>query len=126
MAATAQGATFSFAGSRGTISGGVTKISVEAPTAEVVDVTGMYDPVDSMVMVPTGAWRGGSVNVEVLASGTADSLLTAVRGVGSLSFTSSGFSVSRRAVLESASASVAVGDVVRASLKFVMTDWYGS
>ena len=125
MPATGQGATFSFAGSRGSFSGGVTKVSVDTPTAEVVDATGLYDPSDVAVMVPTGAWRGGAITVEFVGSTANASVQSIVRGVGNLSFSSQGFQVSRRVILESGSEYVAAGDVVRGTMRFVMTDWYG-
>jgi hypothetical protein len=50
----------------------------------------------------------------------------AVIGVrGPLVFGSPGYSVTRNAILESASTEVRSGDVVRGSLNFVMTDYYG-
>lgn len=126
MAVTGHGATFTFDGSRGTFSGGVTRISVDSPTAEIVDATGAYDPGDYDVKIPTGGWRGGSITVEFIAGASAGGVQPLVRGVGTLSFTSNGLSVSRQVILESASVGVSSGDVVRGSLKFVMTDWYGT
>jgi hypothetical protein len=38
---------------------------------------------------------------------------------------SPGISVSKQVILESASSSVTVGDVVKGSMKFVPTDFYG-
>ncbi len=124
MAATGHGATFTFTCDRGTFNGGVTKISVDSPTAEVVDMTGGSDDVGLNVLVPTGAWKGGSVAVEYVAGSGFDVQLL-VRGYGSLTFTSPGMSVSRQVLLESASRNASVGDVVRGSLKFLMTDYYG-
>lgn len=126
MAATGHGATFTFTSNRGTIRGGVTKISVETPTAEIADATGLYDATDMSVMVPTGSWKGGSISVEFIASTGAADVQAFVRGIGQLSFASPGFSVTKRAILESASSVAAVGDVVRGNARFVMTDWYGN
>jgi hypothetical protein len=126
MAATGHGATFTFTSNRGTIRGGVTKLSVDAPTAEVVDATGLYDGGDVAVMVPTGAWRGGVITIEFVAGKDIPGVQTVVRGVGQLTFASTGINVSRRVILESGSEYVSVGDVVRGTLRFVMTDWTGN
>lgn len=125
MAATGHGATFIFASNRGSINGGVTKITVDAPTAEVADVTGLYDGGGIGLRVPTGAWRDGSITVDFIAGPSLADIQPYVRGFGSLTFSSVGYSVSRQVILESGSTSAAVGDVVRGTLKFVMTDWYG-
>jgi hypothetical protein len=124
MAATGHGATFVFAGSLGTISGRVTRLSVETPAAEVVDMTGVLDSPTLTVLVPTGSWRGGSVSVDFVGDATIGDVQLYVRSVGSLTFRSPGHSVARQVILESASSQVAVGDVVRGSLKFLMTDYY--
>ena len=126
MAATGQGATFTFSGSRGFFRGGVTKISVETRTAEVVDLTGAYDAGDISILVPTGAWKGGSINVEFVGSASLGDVQSIVRGVGMLTFASAGYSVSKRVILESASSGVAVGDVVKGTLRFVQTDYTGT
>ena len=125
MAITAHGSTFTFTSDKGEFIGGLTRIEVAAPTAEIADMTGVSDSSDLSMLVPTGAWRGGSVSVEYIASGSPD-VQTLVRGFGSLTLASTGMSVSRQVVLESASQSAAVGDVVKGSMKFLMTDYYGS
>ena len=125
MAATGQGATFTFMGHRGFFSGGVTKISVETRVAEVADLTGTFDAGDVSILVPTGAWKGGSINVEFVASPTLGDVQSIVRGVGVLTFSSAGYSVSKRVILESASSGVAVGDIVKGTLRFVQTDHTG-
>lgn len=122
MAATGHGATFTFSSNLGTFTGSVTRIKVDSPTAEIVDMTGVSDGVDSVVLVPTGSWTGGGVDVDYVSSSGVDPL-TLVRGVGSLSFVSTGLTVSRQVVLESATAGVAVNEAVRGSLKFLRTDY---
>lgn len=124
MAATGQGATFTFTSDRGTFSGGVTNVSVESPAAEVVDMTGISDAAGNCVLVPTGSWKGGAISVEFIA-GSSSSAESLVRGIGTLSFASPGFSVTKRVVLESASTTVGVNEVVRGSMKFLMTDYAG-
>lgn len=125
MAATGHGATFTFVSDRGTFSGGVTSVSVETPTAEIADVTGISDAASASVLIPTGSWKGGSVTVGFIATTATANVQSFVRGYGRLTFTSPGFSVTRQVILESGSSEVAVGEVVKGTMKFVMTDYYG-
>jgi hypothetical protein len=118
--ATAQGATFSFLSFSGTLLG----ISVEMPTAEVVNMTGMQDSTGTIAMVPTGDWSGGTITVDFLTF-NADPQ-SYVKKVGGLSFSSGGYSVSRRVVCESASVSAQTGELVRGSFRFQMTDYQGT
>jgi hypothetical protein len=118
--ATAHGATFSFLTFRGTLTG----ISVEMPTAEVTNMTDASDGLGYTFMVPTGEWAGGTITVDFLTT-TADPQ-TLVRKVGNLSFSSAGYTVSRRVICESASISAQAGELVRGSLKFLMTDYRGT
>lgn len=122
---TAQGATFTFAGSLGTFTGAITSISVETPTAEVVDMTSPDSPIGYAVLVPTGDWSGGSVTVEYIAATGAGDQQSIVRGVGTLSFGSPNYSVSRRAILESIRQDASVGDLVRGTANFRVTDYTG-
>lgn len=119
---TAQGATFTFNGVAATITG----MSVETPKAEIVDMTGILDAADATVLVPTGARSPGYVTVDYIhAQGGADPQ-TIIGTRGTLIFGSPKFSVSRNVILESASTEVRSGDVVRGSLRFAMTDYYGN
>lgn len=118
--ATAHGATFSFMG----FSGKLTGISVETPTAEVTNMTDAGKGRGYSVMVPTGDWAGGTVTVDFLSSNADPQSL--VRKVGNLSFSSAGYSVSRRVICESASVSAQAGELVRGSLRFLMTDYQGT
>lgn len=118
--ATAHGATFSFLGAMATITG----ISVEMPTAETTDMTPASSNAAQQVIVPTGAWSGGTITVDFLNLNVDPQVL--VRSVGQLSFGSAGYSVSRRVVCESASVSAQAGELVRGSLRFRMTDYQGT
>ena len=119
---TAQGATFTFSG----VMAIVTHLSIMTPKAEIVDMTGINDPAGATVMVPTGSNSPGSVTVGYLYAAGGVDPQTAVGVQGPLVFGSPGYSVSRNVILESASTEVGLGDVVRGSLNFVMTDYYGS
>jgi hypothetical protein len=118
--ATAHGATFSFMG----FSGKLTGISVEMPTAEVTNMTAANDARGYTFMVPTGEQAGGTVTVDFLTINSDPWLF--VKRVGNLTFSSAGYSVSRRVICESASVSAQSGELVRGSLRFIMTDYQGS
>jgi hypothetical protein len=118
--ATAQGARFSFLSFSGTLTG----ISVEMPTAEVTNMTAAGDSLGYTFMVPTGEWAGGTITVDFLTINTDP--WSFVRKVGTLTFTSAGYSVSRRVVCESASVSAQSGELIRGSLKFLITDYQGT
>jgi hypothetical protein len=110
-------ATFTFNGIAATVTG----VQVETPVAEIVDMTGLGDASGYTVQVATGDIRGGSVTVDFLYGGNTDpQALIGTNGI--LVFTSSAYSVSRRAILESASVTAQTADVVRGQLKFRMTD----
>ena len=119
---TAQGATFTFNGAVAIITG----LSISTPKAEIVDMTGINDPAQATVMVPTGSSSPGRVTVDYvhIYGGIDPQAVIGVRGP--LVFGSPGYSVTRNVILESASTEVRSGDVVRGSLNFVMTDYYGS
>jgi hypothetical protein len=117
--ATAHGATFSFMG----FSGKLTGISVEMPTAEVANMTDASAAKGYTVMVPTGEHSGGTITVDFLSSNSDPWAFVRIAGV--LSFSSVGYSVSRRVICQSASVSAQAGDLVRGSLKFLITDYSG-
>jgi hypothetical protein len=122
----AQGATFTFTGSRGNFAGDVVGISVETPVAEVVDMTSPGDPAGYAVLVPTGEWSGGSVTVDFLAKPNGADIQNIVRGIGPLTVSSSSWSVTRRVILESASVEARVGELVRGTANFKATDYQGT
>jgi hypothetical protein len=121
----AHGATFTFIGSRATFSGAVVGVNVETPTAEVVDMTSVVDAPGASVLVPTGEWSGASISVDFIVTSSSD-ITQAVRGVGPLVFASPRWSVAARVILESANVEARVGDVVRGSAKFRVTDYQGT
>lgn len=128
MAATGHGATFSFVGNRFgesvSITGGLTRLTVETPKAEVTDITSVTDPPGYCVLMPTGQWKDGSINIEYAASASMPDVQLFVGAVGRLTFESPGFSVSRNVVVDSGSSAVTVNDVVRGSVRFLMTDYF--
>jgi hypothetical protein len=133
---TAQGATFTFqAGGVGLFQATLTGISIETPTAEVADMTAAGEPVNYIVLVPTGAWSGGSMSVDYIRASTASGPNTGPQQIGDpqslvtkygvAMFSAPGISVSRNVILQSASTEARVGDLVRGSLRFVLTDYTG-
>jgi len=104
----------------GSAIGSVVSIQVETPTAEIVDMTGMFDAANLIVAVPTGAYTGGSITIDYLA----DTLPNATLGtVGQIVFSSSALTVSRRGILESATVEARTGELVRGTMKFRLTDY---
>jgi len=118
----AQGGTFTFRGFQAAVTG----LSVETPTAEVTNMTPAGARVGAIVMVPTGEWSGGAVSVDYIRKSNTMDPQTLVRQTGSLTFASAGFSVARNVILQSASTEARVGDLVRGSLRFIITDYTGT
>lgn len=130
MGVIAQGATFTYTGTLpagGSVSfvGSVVGLSVETPQAEVVDMTAIDAPANVSMLVPTGSWRGGMIQVDYLKVAGGGDPQQLVRSYGSLSFASQNHSVSRNVACESASEEARAGDLVRGTLKFVLTDYTG-
>ena len=113
-------ATFSY----GSFSGYVTGLQVEHPTAETVNMTGTNDPVGTFKLVPTGEKKGGSITVDFMHNGTFD-VATLIGTYGSLAFSSTAYSVSKSVICETASMEARTGEVVRGTLKFLLTDYTG-
>jgi hypothetical protein len=124
--ATALGATFTFIAADRTAQffGSISGISVEMPTAEVTDMTAATDKLGYSFMVPTGEMSGGTISVDFVTSNVDPQSF--VRKSGILTFTSLGYSITRRVVCQSANVTGNVNDIVRGSLKFLMTDYTGT
>ena len=112
-------ANFTFNGAAAT----VVSVQVETPAAEIVDMTGVGDNANALVLVPTGAYTGGSITVDYLANGVPQAELGTV---GSLVFTSSALNVTRRAILESATVEARTGELVRGTMRFRTTVYTGT
>jgi hypothetical protein len=122
----AQGATFTFASNNGSFVFKLTRLSVEAPTAEIVDMTPGGANLKDIILVPTGDWRGGSFSVDLLLEPTSPNLQSLVGSVGQATFASPNLTVTRRVILESTNVEASVGDLVRGSLTFRLTDYTGT
>lgn len=135
MGVTAQGATFTYVGEmpvtmqQVSFVGSVVGLAVQTPQAETVDMTGAgaygFDPAGASVIVPTGAWSGGSVTVEYLKKAGGANPQDGVRSFGTLTFTSPSHNVTKRVVCESASEEARVGELVKGSITFRLTDFTG-
>lgn len=119
-----QGCTVTFTPNKGGgLNGKLTRISVESPSAELVDMTGLNDSVGNAYIVPTGCQKGGSFTVEFFVTGDAPTDL--VGRYGRLSISADGFSYSRQVVCETAAFDLETNGLVRGSAKFVPTDYTG-
>jgi hypothetical protein len=116
---TSQGATFTFRG----FSGAITGIQVEYPKAEITDMTSVSHGLGYVVLVPTNDWSAGSFSVDYIRTPETGDPQDHVRKVSQLTMASSGFTISKRVVCESASNEVRVGELVRGNLKFTITDY---
>ena len=112
-------ATFNYRG----ISGLVIGIQVETPVAVLADMTPVDAPARQTVSIPTGEIRGGAITVDFIDFPADPQAL--VGTAGPLAFTSTAYSVGRQVVLESATVTARVGELVSGQLKFRMTDFYG-
>jgi hypothetical protein len=90
-------------------------------------MTSATDPLGTISVAPTGDWSGGSISVDYIHAGPLQAdPQSLVRSRGSLRFVSPNYSVLRNAILESATTEARTGDIVRGTLRFRMTDYYGS
>lgn len=113
----AHGTTFTFKGS--TFS--VTSIRVQAPQAEIVDITPMAGAAGAVVMLETGEHASpGSVEIEFIGSGNPASM---VRQRGQLVISGSAGGLTKNAICENATQDAKVSDIVRGSARFVLTDY---
>ena len=121
MAISSQGATFTFPG----LTALYTSISVQEPQAEVVDMTKIDDPVGTRRMVSTGD-KTSPARVRVdyirLAATPKPMNISGLSGQLVISHTELGLAFSQKAIVESASSEIAVGDFIKGSLEFVIDD----
>ena len=123
MGLSAFGATFTFNSDKGILTANVVSVSIETPEAQAVDMTPPTVAANIQLLVPTGEYKGGTIQVEYIRkSGQADPA-TLVGGVGTASFTSPGLTTSKRVYLRRASEEARVGDVVRGTLDMAWTDY---
>jgi len=123
MALIAAGATFTFTSDKGNLTANVTGVSVDTPEAQMVDMTPPTASANTRIMVPTGELTGGTMSVDYIRYSGQTDPVTLLGGVGSASFSSPAYSVSKQVVLQSASEEARLGDVIRGTLSFAWTDY---
>lgn len=123
MGLSASGATFTFNSDLGILTANVVSVSIETPEAQVVDMTPPSSAANVQLLVPTGEYKGGTIQVEYIRKAGQADPATLVGGVGTASFTSPGLTKSRLVYLRRASEEARVGDVVRGTLDMAWTDY---
>lgn len=89
-------------------------------------MTSAVDSVGTIAIVPTGDWSGGAISVDYLHAGASQvEPQTLVRTRGRLLFSSPNYSISRNVILESATTEARSGEIVRGTMRFRVTDYYG-
>lgn len=120
MAISSQGTTFTFPG----FTANYTSISVEEPQAEVVDMTTTQTPLGKKRMVYTGdIVSPGRIRVDYTRLAGTPAPLSISGLSGNLSISHANINVTKKAVLESASSEIAVGNLIRGTLNFVVSDF---
>ena len=117
---TAQGTTASFNGTSFTVTG----FSFEPPAAILTDMTAAGDLVGARKMAPTGEKTPGTFTVDFLA-GNSFGNPQDLSGVQSKLSISGPYTLSRNVVCTGGTVQASVGDLVRGTLQFTITDWYG-
>lgn len=117
---TAQGTAASFNGNSFTVTG----FSFEPPAAVLTDMTAAMDLVDATVMAPTGEKTPGTITVDFLADNSFSNPqeLSGTRATLSIS---GPYGLSRNVVCTGGTVQASVGDLIRGTLQFTITDWYG-
>lgn len=117
------GATFTFSSDKGILTANVVSLSIETPEAQVVDMTPPTVAANIQLLVPTGEYKGGTIQVEYIRKAGQADPSALIGGVGIASFTSPGLTKSRLVYLRRASEEARVGDVVRGTLDMAWTDY---
>jgi len=117
------GATFTFSSDKGILTANVVSVSIETPEAQVVDMTPPTVAANIQLLVPTGEYKGGTIQVEYIRKAGQADPSALIGGVGIASFTSPGLTTSKRVYLRRASEEARVGDVVRGTLDMAWTDY---
>lgn len=114
--ALSQKSTFTFGG----FSYYVTGVTVDAPQPEIVNMTGMFDGVTTVNLVPTGGYSSpGKVTVEAFGFGNPKSIV-GMEGTAAFSTQAGSFSV--QAICDSASVEAQVGQMLRIRFTLVVKE----
>ncbi len=123
---TAHGATVTYAYSGGgVVNAVVTSLTVQAPEAELTDITASTALLGANVIAPTGDTSPGTVSLDFVATSFLSNPQELIGTYGNLTLSSPNYGVSRQVVCQSASITASTGDAVRGSISFTITDYYG-
>lgn len=117
---TAQGTTASFDGDEFTVTG----FSFNPPAEQLVDMTSAGDLVGTNVMVPTGERSPGTMTIDFIADSSFSNPQAIIGQQGPLAI-SGPYPVTRNVVCTDGSVQAAVGDIIKGTLQFTISDYYG-
>jgi hypothetical protein len=117
---TAQGTTASFNGYSFTVTG----FSFNPPAEQLVDMTSAGDLVGANVMVPTGEKTPGTMTIDFIADNTFSNPQAVIGQQGSLAIFGP-YSITRNVVCTDGSVEATIGDIIKGTLEFTITDYYG-
>ena len=89
-------------------------------------MTSGVDAAGTLTIVPTGEWVGGSVSVDFVATQAFLNPHSQIRKRGQLSFKSPDYTYVANVIVESATTEARTGEIVRGTMRFKLTDYYGS
>lgn len=118
---TALGTTASFDGNAFTVTG----FSFNPPAAQLADMTGAADLAGANVMAPTGEYTPGTMTVDFIATTTFGNPQEIIGTRGALAI-SGPYPISRNAVCTDGSVQATLGDIIKGTLEFTITDYYGT
>jgi len=118
---TAQGTTAVFDGNPFTITG----FSFNPPAEQLADMTGATDLVGANVMVPTGEKTPGTMTIDFIADNTFSNPQGIIGTRASLVIAGP-YGITRNVVCTDGSIEAAIGDIIKGTLEFTITDYYGT
>lgn len=127
MSVTAHGASFSFTSGSDEFDALVIGLSITYPTPEVTDLTAFGANLGIQANYPTGDMKTpGKIKIDwqVNAVMGTDDPQYLIGRIGEINFASTGWSIKRNVYVETASVDARVGNSVRGTISFVMTDYY--
>ena len=133
MAISSHGTTFTFTTSLGAVAAKVTSLSVEEATQELVDMTGIGDPLSERRILTTGdVTSPAKVQIDYMRRADDLTLLppgsmgqnfpSGVQGTLQISHGPTGMYLEKNANVESSTTEMAVGDVIRGKITFVINN----
>jgi len=118
---TAQGTTASFDGYSFTVTG----FSFNPPAEQLADMTSASDLPGANVMVPTGEKTPGTMTIDFIADNAFSNPQGIIGTQGPLAI-SGPYSITRNVVCTDGSVEATIGDIIKGTLEFTITDYYGT